>query len=132
MRRRHPELLLLTTTGALLLGACFTGGAARPIPITHPANADATQGQTLDHSDALSTEPLFQAEAAPAQKHEHHSRPKTADAPPAEQAPAPTTYACPMHPEVTSDHPGTCPKCGMTLQPVDKSPSPHGQHGDTQ
>jgi hypothetical protein len=24
-------------------------------------------------------------------------------------------YACPMHPEVTSDTPGTCPKCGMTL-----------------
>ncbi|HYC58684.1 MAG TPA: heavy metal-binding domain-containing protein [Thermoanaerobaculia bacterium] len=25
------------------------------------------------------------------------------------------TYTCPMHPEVTSDKPGTCPKCGMTL-----------------
>src|SRR5450755_1166831 len=24
-------------------------------------------------------------------------------------------YACPMHPEVTSDKPGKCPKCGMTL-----------------
>lgn len=24
-------------------------------------------------------------------------------------------YACPMHPEVTSDRPGTCPKCGMNL-----------------
>ena len=24
-------------------------------------------------------------------------------------------YTCPMHPEVTSDKPGTCPKCGMTL-----------------
>ena len=29
-------------------------------------------------------------------------------------------YACPMHPEVTSDQPGTCPKCGMTL--VKKEP----------
>jgi FtsP/CotA-like multicopper oxidase with cupredoxin domain len=25
------------------------------------------------------------------------------------------TYACPMHPEVTSDQPGRCPKCGMKL-----------------
>lgn len=24
-------------------------------------------------------------------------------------------YTCPMHPEVISDKPGTCPKCGMDL-----------------
>lgn len=26
-------------------------------------------------------------------------------------------YTCPMHPEIRQDHPGTCPKCGMTLEP---------------
>src|SRR5213592_1208229 len=26
-------------------------------------------------------------------------------------------YTCPMHPEVEQDHPGECPKCGMTLEP---------------
>ena len=30
----------------------------------------------------------------------------------------PAIYTCPMHPEVRQDHPGTCPKCGMTLEPV--------------
>ena len=25
-------------------------------------------------------------------------------------------YTCPMHPEVRSESPGTCPKCGMTLE----------------
>jgi Cu+-exporting ATPase len=38
-------------------------------------------------------------------------------------APAPTasgqTYTCPMHPEVRQQGPGTCPKCGMALEPVD-------------
>jgi FtsP/CotA-like multicopper oxidase with cupredoxin domain len=30
-------------------------------------------------------------------------------------AAGPVTYACPMHPEVTSQEPGRCPKCGMKL-----------------
>lgn len=25
-------------------------------------------------------------------------------------------YTCPMHPEVNEDHPGACPKCGMSLE----------------
>ena len=33
-------------------------------------------------------------------------------------APAGTIYTCPMHPEIRQDHPGICPKCGMTLEPV--------------
>jgi Heavy metal binding domain len=32
-----------------------------------------------------------------------------------EQATAGTVYTCPMHPEVQSDRPGKCPKCGMDL-----------------
>jgi Cu+-exporting ATPase len=38
-------------------------------------------------------------------------------------APAPHTiegggYTCPMHPEVVQDKPGSCPKCGMALEPM--------------
>jgi Cu+-exporting ATPase len=29
-----------------------------------------------------------------------------------------TKYTCPMHPEVVSDSPGACPKCGMALEPL--------------
>ena len=34
------------------------------------------------------------------------------------KVPASTTYTCPMHPEIRQDHPGHCPKCGMTLEQV--------------
>lgn len=37
---------------------------------------------------------------------------------PAAAVPDGTVYTCPMHPEVRQDHPGNCPKCGMTLEPV--------------
>lgn len=46
--------------------------------------------------------------------------------PQAETAPAPVKaaskdamYTCPMHPEVQQIGPGTCPKCGMALEPMD-------------
>ncbi len=29
-----------------------------------------------------------------------------------------TTYTCPMHPEIVQDEPGSCPKCGMALEPM--------------
>lgn len=38
-------------------------------------------------------------------------------------APAKGGYTCPMHPEVRSDKPGECPKCGMDLVPVKETGS---------
>lgn len=34
-------------------------------------------------------------------------------------------YTCPMHPEVVSDKPGKCPKCGMDLVLKTSSPEAH-------
>jgi FtsP/CotA-like multicopper oxidase with cupredoxin domain len=41
-----------------------------------------------------------------------------------------SSYVCPMHPEVTSTDPGTCPKCGMRLVPSDALPAAGSREGD--
>lgn len=45
---------------------------------------------------------------------ERYLHPATDAAP----APAGTQYTCPMHPEIVQDGPGTCPLCGMALEPM--------------
>ncbi|MEO9336782.1 heavy metal translocating P-type ATPase [Mesorhizobium sp. SB112] len=51
------------------------------------------------------------------------------DRPAPEPMPKGTQYTCPMHPEVLRDKPGSCPKCGMALEPMgvptgDEGPNP--------
>jgi RND family efflux transporter MFP subunit len=51
---------------------------------------------------------------------------------PIETTTAPTTvpaYSCPMHPEITSDKPGKCPKCGMDLVATGAATSSHSDAG---
>jgi Cu+-exporting ATPase len=40
------------------------------------------------------------------------------------------SYTCPMHPEIEQDHPGACPKCGMTLEAKAIGGEEH-EHGET-
>src|SRR5262249_60673705 len=47
-------------------------------------------------------------------------RPAGEALPPEYAAPAKhQKYQCAMHPQIVSDEPGTCPICGMKLQPVE-------------
>ncbi|WP_260428103.1 heavy metal translocating P-type ATPase [Burkholderia sp. Bp8984] len=55
---------------------------------------------------------LTKFEAAPSR----YVEPSTIEEPQA--LPEGTVYTCPMHPEIRQDHPGQCPKCGMTLEPI--------------
>ncbi|WP_429098133.1 heavy metal translocating P-type ATPase [Aminobacter sp. BE322] len=48
--------------------------------------------------------------------------------PAAQAAPTGTQYTCPMHPQIIRDKPGSCPICGMGLEPMmptgEEGPSP--------
>ena len=51
------------------------------------------------------------------------------DKPAPEPMPTGTQYTCPMHPEIIRDKPGSCPICGMALEPMgvptgDEGPNP--------
>jgi Cu+-exporting ATPase len=77
-----------------------TPGAAPAHAHTHPAASTA--------ASAPGATPAATARPAPS-----HARPPAA--PPA--AGRGTIYTCPMHPEIERDAPGSCPKCGMALEP---------------
>jgi len=61
--------------------------------------------------DKFTAEP--QRYATPARAHAHAGQP-----PHAATADPDAEYTCPMHPEIRQKGPGTCPKCGMALEPV--------------
>ena len=48
--------------------------------------------------------------------HGHEHKPARGTVKPSASSPATQKYTCPMHPEVVSNEPGDCPKCGMALE----------------
>ncbi|MBB4803517.1 multicopper oxidase domain-containing protein [Nodularia spumigena CS-584] len=53
------------------------------------------------------------------------------DKKPGKEESNPTTYTCPMHPEIHESKPGNCPKCGMKLVPEEtKKKTKISQHKD--
>lgn len=48
----------------------------------------------------------------------HHHKPDGAPSIPVQPPVEGTVYTCPMHPEIRQNQPGSCPKCGMTLEPL--------------
>ena len=51
--------------------------------------------------------------------HRHHMQSLDAHRESSDGTEKQTPYTCPMHPEIIQIGPGTCPKCGMTLEPLD-------------
>jgi RND family efflux transporter MFP subunit len=86
-----------------------------------------TSANFLIDSESSLKAALSSMASAPAGEHAHgratptpSTTPAPAASPKAKAAPAPraAAYACPMHPEVTSDRPGSCRICGMELAPL--------------
>lgn len=107
------------------------GGSSAPVAVVTGAPRSNAEMKGVEPAATLHTDD-FDAPAASAvaeaQKavaggggHEGHGVPPAATTNPhaghgdASGTSQQTIYTCPMHPEVTSNKPGTCPKCGMTL-----------------
>src|SRR5689334_3810874 len=78
------------------------------------------------HAMHAAAAPLNLVKQRPAPVHQHGGarRSESSDSLVATGAPAPTDqreYTCPMHPEVRQIGPGSCPICGMALEPVEAS-----------
>src|SRR6266581_6941607 len=66
------------------------------------------------------------ANPVPVGKHHHtahaHRREGRSVAPSRAPVPGGTIYTCPMHPQIRQAGPGSCPICGMALEPEVASP----------
>ncbi|HEU4412721.1 MAG TPA: efflux RND transporter periplasmic adaptor subunit [Polyangiaceae bacterium] len=90
------------------LQAALTGVVAPP----------ASAGTASPHASAPPPASPPAPTAAPSSPTPPAAAPSLPTPPPAAApAPEPAQYTCPMHPEVLSDSPGRCPKCGMPLEP---------------
>lgn len=116
----------------LLLAGCATSYTEPPLAADNPGNPSAMEGPPIQRSGVLDLEVPEPASAMPDEKPMRGSThgvsgASRADAPSAQEK---VLYACPMHPEVTSDKPDRrCPKCNMKLNPV--PPAPESKPGGT-
>lgn len=58
-------------------------------------------------------------------EHDHTGMSKASAA---EESSQPILYRCSMHPDQTSDKPGKCPICGMTMDEVKESDGKQQEH----
>lgn len=130
----------LLLAALLALSGCTMTYTDPVLSSDNPANPTALESPPPPRSNTLdlaAAEPMLASKKDP----EHignevgdMAMPPTKAAPSVSTSAEPTStqmpvmYACPMHPEVTSDKPNQrCPKCGMKLRPVSEIKATQGE-----
>jgi len=107
---RASRIMVAVTVASAVIVPAY-GCAVGPIPVSDslrdPSNPKAPEGATPPVAATVTASVAGQSGSAPtgpdAAQHTHGG--------------ADVVYACPMHPEVTSTSPSSCPKCNMKLVP---------------
>lgn len=101
----------LAPVALVALAACASRAAPLDLPPGHPANVAAPAAP--EHAGVDPAVPAGPAALDRTMSHAH------------------ARYTCPMHPDVRSSEPGSCPKCGMRLVAVKdeaEAKPPQGEH----
>jgi Cu+-exporting ATPase len=95
---------------------------ASPDRATDPVCGMKVDPATAKHRHEHAGHPVYFCSARCREKFiadpEAYTQPATAAARPQPPAPKGTIFTCPMHPEIRQEGPGSCPICGMALEPL--------------
>jgi FtsP/CotA-like multicopper oxidase with cupredoxin domain len=145
-REEFVDEVLLSPSERAVVDVLFEGPGKLPFELRTPdrvetlfwvsVSEDRVTRSLVDGFDTLRRDPRLRAERARIEGERERAPDRTlamvgiyrsthADGPSASGP-----FTCPMHPDVRSEEPGTCPKCGMRLLPDEgEVPAEHADHG---
>ncbi|RVD65779.1 heavy metal translocating P-type ATPase [Mesorhizobium sp. M7A.F.Ca.ET.027.03.2.1] len=109
--------------------AKFVAEPEKFLPATDPVCGMSVDRATARHFARHEGQGFHFCSAACQAKFEAEPQKYLGDRPAPQPMPKGTQYTCPMHPEIIRDKPGSCPICGMALEPMgvptgDEGPNP--------